>query len=227
MKLVPVALFIGDLLSAPAEAKVRRRYRKKGMSSQVACSVTPRDGALYSVPIFRPDVPRRAHFRLQLRVPLVAGRPDDEFALVIQPQFESRVKDPEQTLLAPIYAGPDRLIFEFTRAEVLWCRSDGTFGLRFAAIDPATGQLGTKDTNVPGERYESALARCRGQLAGDSLLFPPRHDLHRKAARIPHGTPHLMFDPPNAGGVEPCQPQPPTPYGAARSTSGLTTVTPP
>ncbi len=43
MKLVPVALFVGEVSGAPPEARVRRRYRKKSLSSQVSCSVRPKD----------------------------------------------------------------------------------------------------------------------------------------------------------------------------------------
>lgn len=193
MKLVPVALYIGDLLGAPSNAKFRRRYRKKGLSSQVGCTLAPKDDAFFAMPIFCPEPRRRARFRLQLRVPLLAGVPDDEFALVIQPVRETPTTDPEQTILAPIYAGPDRLIFEFTRAEVLWCTKAGAAGVRLAVIDPATGQLGTRDRPVTSGPYAALLARCRGQLEGDDLLFPPRQDLRHKASRIPKGTPALQF----------------------------------
>jgi hypothetical protein len=125
---------------------------------------------------------------------LVGGRPDDEFAIGVQPQYETRSKDIEQCIMAPIYVGPDRLIVEFIRAEILWCKSDGTQGVRLAAIDPATGQAGTSHSRIDPERYQPVLDRCRGQLQGDALLFPPRHDLHRRANRIPRGVPELTFD---------------------------------
>ncbi len=193
MKLVPVALFVGEVSDAPPEARVRRRYRRKSLSSQVSCSVLPKDGDFVAEPSFRPEGQRRMRFRLQLRVPLLAGLPDDEFALAIQPVHETQTTDPEQAILAPIYAGPDRLIFEFIRAEVVWCTRSGATGVRLAVIDPMSGQLGTRDRSPSSPRYAAVLDRCRGQLHGDDLLFPPRQDLHRKATRIPRGEPQLTF----------------------------------
>ncbi len=192
MKLVPIALYIGDLPGAPLDGRIRRRYRKKALSSQVDCIVEPKGTAFVATPIFRPTVPQRARFRLQLRVPLLSGLPDDGYALVIQPVNETRSTDPEQTIFAPIYAGPDRLIFEFTRAEVIWCTADGTSGVRFAAIDPSSGQIGTHD-RAARDQYANVLSRCRGQLTGDAMLFPPREDLRRPAWRIPNGLPVLQF----------------------------------
>jgi len=83
MKLVPVALYIGDLPGAPADKRIRRRHRKKGLSSQVDCTIEPRGDKFIAVPVFKPEVPRRAQFRLQLRVRLLSGMPDDRFAMAI------------------------------------------------------------------------------------------------------------------------------------------------
>ncbi len=194
MKLVPVALYIGDLEGAPTHLGIRRRHRKKGLSTQVECGLEPKDVDVFlATPLYRPEGPRRASFRLQLRVPLVGGTPDEEFALAIQPVHETRTTDPEQSILSPIYSGPDRLIFEFVRAEVVWSLRNGNAGVRFAAIDGATGRVGTRDRPLDSGLYRSLLDRCRGQLAGDPLLFPPRQDLHRKPTRIPRGLPLLDF----------------------------------
>jgi len=160
MKLVPVALFVGEVSGAPPEARLRRRYRKKSLSSQVSCSVTSRADDFVAEPSFRPEGERRIRFRLQLRVPLLSGLPDEEFALAIQPVHETRTTDPEQTILAPIYAGPDRLIFEFIRAEVVWCTRSGASGIRLAAINPVSGQLGTRERAPDSPGYAAVRGRA-------------------------------------------------------------------
>lgn len=193
MKLVPVALYVGDLQGAPADSRIRRRYRKKAMSTQIDCEIEAEGEKHLAAPWYRPAVPQRARYRLHLRVPLLAGVPDDRFALAIQPVHETPATDPEQTILAPIYSGPDRLIFEFNRAEVVWCALDGRVGVRFAAINPSTGEVGTRERLASQPRYEAVLKRCRGQLNGEPLLFPPRCDLRRPPSRIPSGQPSLQF----------------------------------
>lgn len=193
MKLVPVALYVGDIPGAPSDSRIRRRYRKKALSTQVECTIETVDEKYVAVPWFRPQVPKRGRYRMQLRVPLLSGVPDNHFALVIQPVHETLAVDPEQTILAPIYSGPDRLIFEFNRAEVVWCALDGTAGVRFAAINPLTGEVGTRERSASQPKYETVLKRCQGQLNGDALLFPPRCDLRRPASRIPAGQPMLHF----------------------------------
>jgi len=193
MKLVPVALYVGDIPGAPADSRIRRRYRKKALSTQVDCLIEATGEKYVAVPWFRPQVPARGRYRLQLRVPLLSGVPDDHFALAIQPVHETLAADPEQTILAPIYSGPDRLIFEFTRAEVVWYALDGTSGVRFAAVNPSTGEVGTRERSASHSKYEAVLKRCQGQLNGETLLFPPRYDLRRPASRIPSGLPMLHF----------------------------------
>lgn len=193
MKLVPVALYVGDIPDAPTDPRIRRRYRKKSLSSQIDCTVEPKGEKFVAVPVFRPPAARRAQYRLQLRVGLLGGMPDDRFGFAIQPVHETQVTDPEQAILAPIYAGPDRLIFEFTRAEVVWCGLDGAAGVRFVAIDASSGELGTRERSAQISLYSGVLARCRGQLAGDAQLFPIRHDLRRPAWRVPGGPPSLSF----------------------------------
>lgn len=193
MKVVPVALYVGDIPEAPSDPRIRRRYRKKALSSQVDCVVQPLGESFMAVPAVLPTPHRRAQFRLQLRVGLVGGLPDDVFGFCIQPVNETQTSDPDQTIFAPIYAGPDRLIFEFIRAEVIWCGLDGSSGVRFLAINPASGEIGSRDRQAQADVYATVLARCRGQLGGDAPLFAIRHDLRRPARRIPAGEPRLLF----------------------------------
>lgn len=63
MKIVPVALYVGDIPEMPSDPRVRRRYRKKALSSQVDCVVQPLGGSFMAVPVFLPTPPGRSGTR--------------------------------------------------------------------------------------------------------------------------------------------------------------------
>jgi hypothetical protein len=146
MKIAPVALFRGEVTDIPAGCSTRRRNGKRGRHTQVSCSVECRDNRFYAVPQFTPaDNTVPPTFKLQLRTKRRVGDKYAQMGVVLQPAKESRLKDPEQRILKPIYSDEIRLLFEFERTEILSVDTDGAAALRFAAIDPESGQIGTRE----------------------------------------------------------------------------------
>lgn len=80
--------------------------------------------------------------------------------------------DPEQHVLEPIYNNGRRVLFEFQKADMLFVTSDGTAELRLVAVNPLTGEVGTKTKYLFHTQFVKLMARCQSHLAGTIDLFP-------------------------------------------------------
>jgi hypothetical protein len=189
MKLAPIALFRGTLTDIPDGCSARRRNGKRGRSTQVSCMIEERNHRFYAVPQFTPaENTVTPTFRMQLRMTRRVWDKYGQIGVVLQPTGETRIKDPEQRILRPMYSDEVRLLFEFERAEVLSVDTEGVAALRFAAIDPVSGQIGTRERPV-SDIYAQLIQRCTVELAGGERLFPAV----RRSGPIPDGAPVLEF----------------------------------
>jgi hypothetical protein len=140
---------------------------------------------------------------LQLHV-LRTHQPPRAVALALQAGRESRVKDPEHRILAPIYNGPHRLIFEFSRADIFHVPQQGPIQIHFAAIDSHTGEVGTEEVHFD-RAYLRLAQRCQSELSGGDPIFSAPT---RQSRMIPSGGLRLSFgSDPDAG--QSAQAQPP------------------
>lgn len=202
MKIKPIAIFPHRLLNVPSHCGGRVRGRKKN-GTQIACRVDQRGEASFAIPLFLPgEHVGPPTFRLQLRVIRHAFTDPRRVGVVLQPALESKTADPEQRILLPLFVDESCVIFEFTRGDVLTVASDGRHSLRFAAIDPRFGRIGTRDDEVT-DVYSKLIERCRAELAGGPHLFLPKGTGLRPS--IPNGPPELAFgeQPAAADAIEP------------------------
>lgn len=75
-------------------------------------------------------------------------------------------------MLAPIYNNGRRVLFEFQKAELFIVASDGLAELRLVAVNPLTGEVGTKTKYLFHAQFVKLMARCQSHLAGSIDLFP-------------------------------------------------------
>ena len=64
------------------------------------------------------------------------------------------------------------MLFEFQKADILIVTSDGTAELRLVAVNPLTGEVGTKTKYLFHTQFVKLMARCQSHLAGTIDLFP-------------------------------------------------------
>jgi hypothetical protein len=62
------------------------------------------------------------------------------------------------------------LIFEFKRADVFHV-SQGPIQIRFAAIDPVSGEVGTENIPFDHRLYLRLAQRCHAELSGGTPIF--------------------------------------------------------
>jgi hypothetical protein len=175
---------------------VSLRKRRHAVWTQVKCLVERRtDGRCFA----RPHVPTgsevgRPTFRLRIEVPRGRQAQRDGIAIPLQPSTQTRVVDPEQRVLAPIFVSPEKVLFEFQRADVLFVGADGRSELRFAAIDVFSGEVGTQTLWRFDTKFVSLITRCEQHVGGLTDIFPqgvaepvpPRKP-------VPRGGAHLTF----------------------------------
>lgn len=117
-------------------------------------------------------------------------------AVVLKPEREAKTTDPEQRIVAPIFNSPQKLIYEFTAAEIVFASTDGTVEVREVTLDPLTGHVGTRTVYSFHGKFAKLAARCAAHLQGATDLYPaapPRRP--RAIVNVPAGMPNLSFDP--------------------------------
>ena len=202
MRIRPIAIFPQRLRDLPVHCGGRLRGSNKN-STQITCRVEQRGEASFAIPLFLPgERVGPPAFRLQLAVIRHVFTDPRRTGVVLQPALESKTVDPEQRILQPLFAGESCVLFEFIRGEVFTVASDGQHSLRFAAIDPRFGRIGTRDDEVT-DIYSKLIEWCREELAGGPPLFPPTGTSRRLP--IPGGKPLLTFggQPEPKGAMEP------------------------
>lgn len=190
-----IALYPGRINSLAGCPGVRFRSRKKAQCTLVPCRVEAFDGRSVATPEYRiPDGTPNPIYRAQFetfRVPVEERR---ILCVVLSAEPEAWKMDPEQILLSPIFDDGHRLIFEFRRAHILSVSRRGELEIRFVAVDPVRGVVGTKTIHRFDTRLLPLAARCVEHLAGTIDLFPMRERATlAHPTQIPIGEANLSF----------------------------------
>lgn len=189
-----IALYPTTLAAILNRPGVELRRRRDRMWTQVDCELVADDGRWFAHPVeaVAPGAPA-ATFRARLEVSRTRMKAAG-FGVALQPLDRAPSLDVEQRLLAPIINTPQRMIFEFQRAEVLFLSPTGDVELRLVAVDLASGEAGTQTLGRFSARYLSLLQRCDAHVAGLIDLFPVtrRREQYRRV-RIPRGGANLGF----------------------------------
>jgi hypothetical protein len=114
--------------------------------------------------------------------------------LLLSAERDNLKVEPEQLILSPIFDDGARMIFEFRRAHVLTVSKRGDVEIRFVAVQPVSGIVGTKTIHSFNTRYSPLAGRCLEYLAGAIDLFPAKTRADRfQRAPIPAGEADLTF----------------------------------
>ena len=113
--------------------------------------------------------------------------------VVLSAEQENCRMDPEQTLLSPIFDDGNRMIYEFRRAHIVRIDKRGALEMRFVAIDPMRGIVGTKTVYRFDTRLIGLASRCVEHLTGEIDLFPMRDRPATGPEPIPEGEANLSF----------------------------------
>ncbi len=105
----------------------------------------------------------------------------------------AKVVDPEQRILAPLFNNGRPILFEFQRAEIMLMARDGRVEIRYVAVNPDSGQVGTETRHSFHRRYVKLVARAADYLNGLLDLFPPRPAMARAPVPVPSGKANLGF----------------------------------
>jgi hypothetical protein len=194
MTLRVIALYPTTLSALIGRPGVELRRRRERMWTQIDCELAPEDDRWFAHPVEQvgAGAPRPV-YRARLEVSRTRMKAAG-FAAVLQPADRAPSVDAEQRLLAPIINSPQRTVFEFQRAEVLFLSPAGDVELRMVAVDLASGETGTETLGRFHTRYLSLLQRCDAHVAGLIDLFPAtgRRERYRRV-RIPRGGADLGF----------------------------------
>ena len=169
MKLAIVALYPGRLVDLLNRPGVKERKRKGGSWTQVPCDLVTADTTTKAKPTHVPPGVPDPLFRAQLE--LTKAEDGGKIVAVVLPDG-SAGGDPEQHVLAPIYNNGRRVLFEFQKADILVVTSDGLAELRLVAVNPLTGEVGTKTKYLFHTQFVKLMTRCQSHLAGAIDLFP-------------------------------------------------------
>lgn len=195
IELQVVALYPQELEGLAGRPGVRARKRREKTWTQVACTVAQDNGRSLARPIHPiPDNAGTALFRFQLIHRRSKGTPS-EIAVPLQPGADSKTKDPEQRILAPLYNSAEKLVFEFERAEVFYLDESGRVELRLVGVHRFSGVVGTRTLYRFHSGYAALAARCSGHLSGATELFPAPTPQERvaKVPAVPEGEANLAF----------------------------------
>ncbi len=141
-------------------------------------------------PIHVPTSSSQPLFSAQLE--LIKAEDGGKIAAVVLPDG-SPSGDPEQHVLAPIYNNGRRMLFEFQKADILIVASDGLAELRLVAVNPLTGEVGTKTKYLFHTQFVKLLMRCQSHLTGSIDMFPALDcaTSRFKNVRVPAGPANL------------------------------------
>jgi hypothetical protein len=195
VELQVVALYPEVIEALAGRHGVRARKRKDKVWTQVGCLVAQENGKHLARPIHPiPDGSGTPLFRFQLIHRRSKGTPS-EIAVPLQPGADSKTKDPEQRILAPIYNSAEKLVFEFERAEIFHLDESGHVELRFVGVHRLSGAVGTRTMYRFHSGYAALAARCSGSLSGATELFPAPepHERVSKVPPVPEGEANLAF----------------------------------
>ena len=135
-------------------------------------------------------------FRAQLEMLREPAAERQSVCVVLSADRPAAKMDPEQTVLSPIFDDGTRQIYEFRRAHLLIVSRRGEVELRLAAVQPATGAVGTRTIYRFDMRFSGLAIRCGEHLAGVIDLFPPRErPQHDRGVRVPAGEANLNISP--------------------------------
>lgn len=190
MKLQIVALYAGRIVDVLSQPGVKERKRKGGSWTQVPCDLVAAETATKARPIYVPASGPEPQFRAQLE--LTKAEDGGKIVAVVLPDG-SPSGDPEQHVLAPIYNNGRRVLFEFQKADILVVTSDGLAELRLVAVNPLTGEVGTKTKYLFHTQFVKLMTRCQSHLAGSIDMFPAldRATSRFRNVRVPAGPVNL------------------------------------
>jgi hypothetical protein len=196
MQLRIVALYPTRISALAGKPDIRFRSRKKLHGTLVPCRVRAVNGRSIAVPAYPiPDGTPPPRYRVQIETVRVAVDDRQAVYVLLSAEPEAVKTDPEQVLMSPIFDDGHRMIFEFQRAQVLTVSKRGELELRFVAVHPVLGVVGTKTTCRFNTRFSALAMRCTEYLAGAVDLFPFRERPSRMSRYpIPEGEADLSFD---------------------------------
>jgi hypothetical protein len=196
VRLQIVALYPGRIAALIAQPGVKERKRKGGSWTQVPCELVNDDRASLAKPVhLAPEGASRPVFKAHLE--LSRAEDDGKVVALVVSSDETKLSDPEQQVLAPMYNNGRRVLFEFQRAEILTVSVNGDVELRIVAVHPMTGVVGTKTKYLFHTRFAKLVARCQSHLAGSIDLFPPQDHAAARLQdfRVPSGPANLDVGP--------------------------------
>lgn len=193
-----IALYPGRLSSLADKPGVRYRKRKKKPDTTlIPCRIEVVSNRSTAVPEL--DVPEGTPpptFKAQLEVTRLAVDDRRIVCMVLSAEPDALSRDPEQSILSPIFDDGRQMIFEFRRAFVLSLTNRREIELRLVAVHPVDGTVGTKTIYSFHTRYLPLTGRCMEYLAGAIDLFPAPQRFVKPAFRqIPEGEAKLTFQP--------------------------------
>lgn len=195
MELRIVALYPVRVSALAGRPGVRFRGQGKRISTMVQCTTTVANGRTVALPDQAvPEGTPTPVFRAQFEMARVPPEQRQTACILLSAEGNDSKVEPEQLILSPIFDDGARLIFEFRRAHVLTVSKRGEAELRFVAVHPVTGVVGTKTVYTFNMRFSPLANRCLEHLAGAIDLFPPKPPHPRfERAPIPAGEADLTF----------------------------------
>ncbi|MCC6766814.1 MAG: hypothetical protein IT293_19305 [Deltaproteobacteria bacterium] len=193
MLLHVIAAYSADIPELQGRQGVIVRRARDGIVTAVECAIVTEQGRSFARPkqVVPEGLPapaftlRFAVFRREIATHGVG--------IVVQPDDRKTNLDPEQRLMAPRYAGDQRIYYEFQRGEVMFVSPKGDVEVRLVAVDSQTGEVGTRTVAHFHTRYFGLVARCEAELRGTGQLFPPPSRTSAKRFAVPKGEVNLRF----------------------------------
>ena len=190
-----IALYPVRLSGLAGQPGVRFRKRRNRDVTLVPCVIETVDRiSVARVERAVPDGTPPPLFKAQFEIERVAVEARRSVCVLLAADRPAAKMDPEQTVFSPIFDDGHRMIFEFRRAHVLIVDARGHVEMRFVAVDPTSGVIGTKTVYEFHTRYSPLAARCGEYLAGSIDLFPAPPRAHQaRRVEIPAGQANLSF----------------------------------
>lgn len=174
-----------------------RKRKKKPDTTLVPCRIEVVGTRSIAVPeLAVPEGTPPPIFKAQLDATRLATDDRRIVCMVLSAEPDALSRDPEQTILSPIFDDGRQMIFEFRRAFVLSLTNRRQIELRLVAVHPVEGTIGTKTIYTFHTKYLSLTGRCMEYLAGTIDLFPaPARFVRAPLRQIPEGEANLTFAP--------------------------------
>jgi len=197
MKINIVAVYPVHVPELDGQPGIVLRKRRDAAVTQVPCDLVETETGTVAKPALTPPAGTPAPcYRAQLETAQNGDAPAKHVAIPLQVDTSAKVVDPEQRILAPLFNNGRRILFEFQRAEIMLLARDGRVEIRYVAVNPDSGQVGTETQHSFHRRYVKLVSRAADYLNGLVDLFPPRPATPRTAVPVPKGKANLAFGEP-------------------------------